>query len=85
MGDMSDYTVSISHEDVEEIVREQLKEVIKSHKLDMLMIERDGGKDINEDYQLSKRLIHAAATLLHYYSVPSDWKKVEKIIEEHEV
>jgi len=85
MSDMSDYTVSVSHEDVEEMVREELKELIKSHKKEMLFIERDGGKDINEDYQQSKRLIHAAATILHYYSVPADWDKVQKTIDEHEV
>lgn len=81
----SDYTVSISHDDVEEIMRKEMTELIKDHKLEMLHIERDGGKDINEDYKESKRLIHAAATVLHYYSVPSDWDKVKKIQEEHEV
>lgn len=85
MFEKSDYTISVSHEDVEEIMRNELIEVIKSHKTEMLQIERDGGKDINEDYQESKKLIHAAATVLHYYSVPADWDKVRKIQEEHEV
>ena len=80
----SDYTVTISHEDVENIVREELKEVIRSHKKEMLAIEKAGGKDINEEYEDSKRLIYAAAVVLHYYSVPSDWDSIKKIQEEHE-
>jgi len=84
--DMSDYKISISHEDVEHIIREELKTIIREHKLEMLQIERAGG-DINEheDYLDSKRLIHAAAIVLHYHSVPSDWPEVKRIIDEHEV
>ncbi len=82
----SNYTVTISHEDVEEIMREELKEIIRDHKRSMLRVERDGGiLDEHEDYQDSKRLIQAAAIVLHYYSVPTDWPKVQKIIDEHEV
>lgn len=82
----SDYTVTISHEDVEHIIREELKEIIKSHKLEMLQIEQAGGiLDEHEDYIHSKQLIHAAAILLHYHSVPADWAKVQKIVDEHEV
>lgn len=82
----TDYKITISHEDVEHIVREELKEVIKSHKLEMLNIERDGGiLDEHEDYIHSKRLIHAAAVVLHYYSVPSDWAEIRKLQDEHEV
>lgn len=85
MVDMSDYTVTISHEDVEEIVREELKEVIRSHKKEMIQIEKSGGiLDEHEDYINSKALIHAAAVVLHYYSVPSEWAAIKKIQEEHE-
>jgi hypothetical protein len=83
--DASDYTVTISHDDVEHIIREELKEIIQSHKLEMLHIEQQGGAEINEDYLHSKRLIHAAAIALHYHSVPADWSKVQKIVDEHEV
>ena len=52
----------------------------------MLNIERDGGiLDEHEDYIHSKRLIHAAAVVLHYYSVPSDWAEIRKLQDEHEV
>lgn len=84
--DASPYKITISHEDVEEIMREELKEIIRGHKLEMLHIEKSGGDiDEHEDYLDSKRLIHAAAILLHYHSVPSDWPEVRKIIDEHEV
>ena len=86
MFDKSDYTISVSHEDVEDIVREELKECIRSHKREMLNIEKDGGiLDEHEDYINSKRLIHAAAVVLHYYSVPADWAEIQKLQEEHEV
>ena len=84
--DASPYKITISHEDVEEIMREELKEIIRGHKLEMLHIEKAGGDiDEHEDYLDSKRLIHAAAILLHYHSVPSDWPEVRKIIDEHEI
>lgn len=84
--DPSNYKITISHEDVEEIMREELKETIKSHKLEMLNIEKSGGiLDEHEDYLYSKRIIHAAAVVLHYYSVPNDWAEIQKIQDEHEV
>lgn len=86
MSEMSDYKVTVSYEDIEHIVREELKDTIKSHKLEMLQIEKSGGElDVHEDYIYSKRIIHAAAILLHYYSVPSDWAEIEKMQDEHEV
>lgn len=84
--DPSNYKITISHEDVEHIIREELKDIIKSHKLEMLHIEKAGGiLDEHEDYLHSKQLIHAAAIVLHYHSVPDDWSKVQEIIDEHEV
>lgn len=84
--DASPYKITISHEDVERIICEELKEIIKSHKLEMLHIEKAGGiLDEHEDYLDSKRLIHAAAIVLHYHSLPDDWPKVKKIIDEHEI
>ena len=84
--DASPYKITISHEDVEEIMRKELMEIISDHKHNMLHIEKDGGiLDEHEDYQQSKQLIYAAAILLHYHSVPADWPKVQKIMDEHEV
>ena len=63
--DPSEYKITISHEDVEHIMREELKDIIKDHKLEMLHIEKDGGiLDEHEDYIYSKRLVHAAAIIL---------------------
>ena len=86
MSEQSDHTITISHDDVGEIVKSELKEIIKSHKNEMLWIEQQGGiLDEHEDYLHSKKLIHAAAVVLHYYSLPDDWAAVQKIQDEHEV
>ena len=82
---MTDHKISISHEDLEDIIRKELRETIKIHKKEMLNIEDNDDSESREDYIYSKKLINAVAIVLQYYSVPKDWPELESLEKEHEV
>jgi len=86
MSDYSEYTVRVSHEDLEQILRDELIEAIKSHKKEMLSYEREmDNPEQNEDYLFSKKFVNAAAIVLRWYALPDKWPELERLEKEHEV
>jgi hypothetical protein len=77
--DMSDIKVTLYHEQVEEVIRRELHDAIRSHKKEINSLELSNVHPEHEDLVYSKQLIKAAAVVLSYYSVPTDWEALDEI------
>lgn len=76
--DMSDFSVRVSHDEVEELMRKELRESIKSHKQQINDLEREHADPEHDDLVYSKSFIRAAAIVLKWYSV-GEWKEIDEI------
>lgn len=79
MSDYSDIEIKLTHEHVEEVIRQELRDAIRIHKKEINLLEREEVHPEHEDLVYSKQLIKAAAVVLKYYSVPKDWKELDEI------
>lgn len=78
-ADMSDFSIRVSHEDLEELLRKELRSAIKCHKQEINGLERENVHPEHEDLVYSKAFIRAAAIVLKYYTIPKDWKELDEI------
>ena len=79
MSDMSDIGITLLHDQVEEIIRKELRDAILSHKKQINELEREKVHPEHEDLVYSKQLIRSAAVVLKYYSVPTEWDELDEI------
>ena len=78
-ADISDIQVTLTHVDVEHVIREELRDAIRIQKDQINMLERDKVHPDHEDLVFGKAFIRAAAVVLKYYTVPKDWKELDEI------
>jgi len=79
MTDMTEFMVRVSHEDLEELLRKELRNAIKCHKKEINLLEKHDVPTDHEDIVYSKAFVRAAAVVLKYYSLPNDWKELDEI------
>ena len=79
MNEFSDFTVRVTHEDVEDLMRKELRESIKCHKQQINELEKEHVDPEHDDLVYSKAFIVAAAIVLKWYTVPSEWKEIDEI------
>jgi len=79
MTDMTEFTVRVSHEDLEVLLRKELRSAIICHKKEINTLEKHDVPSTHEDLVYSKAFIRAAAVVLQYYSLPKDWKELDEI------
>ncbi len=79
MTDISDIQVTLTHEDVEHVIREELRDAIRIQKDQINRLDRDKVHPEHEDLVFGKAFIRAAAIVLKYYTVPKDWKELNEI------
>ena len=77
--DLSEHTIRVTHEDVEEIVRKELRIAIKCHKEQINELEKVNVDPEHEDLVYSKSFVRSAAIVLKWYTVPSGWKELDEI------
>ena len=82
MADFSEYTIRVSHEDVEELMRKELRESIKCHKQQINELEKAHIDPEHDDLVYSKSFIRAAAIVLKWYTVPSEWTELDEWADE---
>ncbi len=78
-ADISDIQVTLTHIDVEHVIREELRDAIRIQKGQINMLERDKVHPEHEDLIFGKAFIRGAAIVLKYYTVPKDWKELDEI------
>jgi len=81
MSDYSDISITLTHDQVEEVIREELHDAMIQHKKMINEHELEHGHPENEDYLYSKQIIHAAAIILKYYTIHGTelWKEINEI------
>ena len=78
---MTDVTVRVCMDDVDRIVRDELKEAIKMQKKTINELERMRTSKDHDDLVFAKEFIPAAAIVLRYYTVQGsdEWKELNEI------
>ncbi len=79
MSDMTEFSVRVSHEDLEELLCKELRASIKTHKEQINELEKDHVDPEHDDLVYSKSFVRAAAIVLKWYTVPSGWKELDEI------
>jgi hypothetical protein len=79
MSDLSDIEIKLTHDQVEIALRQELHDAIHCQKKEINVLERNNVDEEHEDLVYAKAFIRAAAVVLKYYSVPTDWKKLDEI------
>ena len=79
MTDLSDIQVTLTHNDVEHVIREELRDAIRIQKIQINSLNRAKVPLEHEDLVFGKVFIRAAAVVLKYYTVPKDWKELDEI------
>ena len=81
MSEYSNITINLTHDHVEEVIRQEMRDAIQQHKKVINDHEREHGHPENEDYLYSKRFVLAAAVVLKYYTVHGTdlWKEINEI------
>lgn len=77
--ELSEHTIRVSHEDVEEMVCKELRISIKCHKEQINELEKQNVDVEHDDLVYSKSFIRAAAIVLKWYTVPTGWKELDEI------
>ena len=80
--DMSDHTVRVLHEDVEKMICKELRDSIKCHKEQINELEKQNVDPEHDDLVYSKSFIRAAAIVLKWYTVPSEWTELDEWADE---
>lgn len=76
---MSDIQITLSHDDVELVLRAELRDAIKVQKKEINVLEKNKVHPEHEDLVYGKAFVRAAAVVLKYYTIPKDWKKLDEI------
>ena len=79
MTDVSDIEIKLTHDQVEIALRQELHDAIRCQKKEINTLERNEVDKEHEDLVYAKAFIRAAAVVLKYYSVPTDWEKLDEI------
>lgn len=81
MTDVSDIQINMTHDQIEEIIRGELRDAIKTQKTMINQIERRDHDDEHEDLVYAKQFVRGAAVVLKYYTVygSDEWKEIDEI------
>lgn len=81
MTDVSDIQINMTHDQVEEIIRGELRDAIKTQKQMINQIEQRDHDDEHEDLVYAKQFVRGAAVVLKYYTVydSDEWKEIDEI------
>ena len=78
-NDMSEIQITLAYDDVEKVIRTELRDAIKVQKKEIIILELNKVHPEHEDLVFGKAFVRAAAVVLKYYTVPSEWKKLDEI------
>ena len=79
MTDVSDIEIKLTHDQVEIALRQELHDAIRCQKQEINNLELNEVDKEHEDLVYAKAFIGAEAVVLKYYSVPTDWGKLDEI------
>ncbi len=79
MTDLSDIQVTLTHEDVEHVIRKELRDAIRIQKGQINILEKAKVHPNHDDLVFGRAFVKAAAVVLKYYTVPKDWKELDEI------